>query len=229
MPSKLRVTTLAKLFPCTIDKLTNAHIARLCVLFEDLRIEIAGFTLAAPDIGSLPRRSNVSAFDIAGPKARKLYFLRRSIATCSEFAEAIRLLDQLPTFGTIVLAFPQDEQNSWREAVQYFKVHEKTWKLIRNDVGGHFGLAAAMYAIGAFLPDAPVTIEIHSSSTSPDRAGAILGFASEIAATALCKHLLGDTHDQKLKMLFGEIQKAYPHAIKAVECIIGNHLWEKAG
>ena len=35
----VRYAKLRKLFPGDLDKLTNSRIARLCVLFEDLRIE----------------------------------------------------------------------------------------------------------------------------------------------------------------------------------------------
>ncbi len=222
--SQLKYTTLTKLFPSSIDNPTNAQIARLCVLFEDLRIEITGFTLSASDIeGAGP---NVSAFDISGNKARALYFLRRSIATCFEFAEAVRLLDE-SSFQTIMSSFPVEEQNNWREAVLYFKNTErKFWKLIRNDVGGHFGTTAALFALESFLPGEDVTIEIRQVSSKG--CTAILGFASEVAATALLRHLPGDTPDQKLKKLFEAVQMAYPLAIKAVEFIVGNHLWQRA-
>src|SRR5262249_31393623 len=85
--SVLRHARLRKLFPSSIDKLSNSRIARLCVLFEDLRIEITGLCLPRPrleDINGLAGR-----FDVAGYKLRELYFLRRSIGTCFEFAEAI--------------------------------------------------------------------------------------------------------------------------------------------
>jgi hypothetical protein len=90
--SVLRRAKLRKLFPGDLDKLTNSRIARLCVLFEDLRIEITGLCLPRP--GLEDTRGLVARFDVAGYKLRELYFLRRSIATCFEFAEALRLLDE---------------------------------------------------------------------------------------------------------------------------------------
>ena len=61
----------------------HAIIARLSVLFEDLRIE---------EYASRPEK--LEELDIIGKSYRKMYFLRRSIATLVEFASAIEMLDQ---------------------------------------------------------------------------------------------------------------------------------------
>jgi hypothetical protein len=57
------------------------------VLFEDLRVEIAG--ISAGDL---------DAMDECGKELRRFYFLRRSIATLHEFGIALQELDQLPSF-----------------------------------------------------------------------------------------------------------------------------------
>lgn len=68
--------------------------ACLCVLFEDLRIEVAG--QAAADLNRL---------DKCGTSLRKLYFLRRSTATLYEFATVLRELNRLGAFQPIRARF----------------------------------------------------------------------------------------------------------------------------
>jgi hypothetical protein len=143
---------IKRLFPPSVDKLTNARIARLCVLFEDLRVELAGLTL--PDLDTQVGGWPAAQFDMAGHKFRTLYFLRRSIGTCWEFAEALRLLDQCSGFRPILDGFQDPAQHFWRDAISYFGRREKHWKDIRNDGGGHFGAKAAEFAVHELPGDA---------------------------------------------------------------------------
>lgn len=221
--SRLRYARLTKLFPGSIDKLTNSRIARLCVLFEDLRIELAGSQLPGP--GPDETRGLVAHFDVAGCRFRELYFLRRSIATCFEFAEALRLVDACPGFQKLLSHFPADDQNTWRDSIGYFHDHEKFWKDVRNDVGGHFGSEAAAFAVRSFLPEAVGGIEFQMSYSGAG--GVVLGFASEVVATALMRHLPGASPEDKVKALFDEVLRAFPRAVRAVECIVINYLWAR--
>lgn len=88
--------------------------ACLFVLFEDLRIEIAGQT--ASDLGGL---------DECGADARTLYFLRRSIATLHEFATELRALDRLPSFHLIRARFDFTAETHWKRAINYFQKYNK--------------------------------------------------------------------------------------------------------
>lgn len=119
--------------------------ARLCVLFEDLRIELTGLDLLAQDAGE-DSASN-RRFGRTGDQMRRIYFLRRSIGTCWEFAEALRLLDETDGFRPILANFEGPARARWDGSVQYFSLHERFWKNIRNDVGGHFGESAARFAV----------------------------------------------------------------------------------
>ena len=83
--SKFYVKELDRVF--TNGSLLDAHISRVAVLYEDLRLEM----MAASEV-SLP------TLDTIGMEHRRIYFARRSIGTLRELAEAIRLLDELPEF-----------------------------------------------------------------------------------------------------------------------------------
>jgi len=195
-------------------KLVNQHIARLCVLFEDLRVEIQG--IAADDLGSL---------DEVGFKLRQLYFLRRSICTLVEFAEALRLLQACTALSE--LREKLDAERSWVRAVRFFYKRELFLKQVRHDVGGHFGSQAARFAVENLLPSATGTIEV--AFYSAKGGGAKLTFASEIAATALLRHLSGRTSEGKVRHLVRLCVVAYRHAVRAVDCITVLYLWNRFG
>ena len=63
----------------------DAKVARVAVLYEDLRLE----NLAASE-PSIPK------LDASGADLRQFYFIRRSVATVREFAEALSMLEEDP-------------------------------------------------------------------------------------------------------------------------------------
>jgi hypothetical protein len=121
----------------------NGHIARLFVLYEDLRIEMPG--IVEPEMGKL---DNLDA------RYRVNYFLRRSIGTWWEYATAIRLLSADPAFAPIKARFEAAGQRRWDSAVRFLVKYERFMRGIRNDIGGHFGSKAAEYAMANFSPKA---------------------------------------------------------------------------
>jgi hypothetical protein len=223
--TRTRWPKLTKLFPAGSETDTNARIARLCVLFEDLRIELIGIDLLAPSVRESSAEEN--HFDLAGHKLRRIYFLRRSIGSCCEFAEAVRLLDETDGFKPVRAKFGALAGEKWSESVRYFKDHERFWKEIRNDVGGHFGEKAARFAVENFLSDASGLIEIQWDDRT-ESGGCILGFSSEIAATGLLRRLPEPTLEGRTKNLFDRVVDAYGHAILAVECLVLEHLWPRS-
>jgi hypothetical protein len=129
--------------------MANTYIAQLLVLYEDLRIEL--YRITANDIGKL---------DSTDQKYRRHYSVRRSIGTWSEFAQAIRLLDQLDEFRQIEQEFDAASLKKWDKAVRFFKKYEHFVKAVRNDIGGHFGPKAAKYAIANFRTDVQGKFEL---------------------------------------------------------------------
>ena len=223
MRSTSRSVRLSQLFPQSLGFQTNAGVARLCVLFEDLRIEVAGLILPANRIddphGLVPR------LDKAGSGYRRTYFLRRSILTCVEFGDAVHELNTVPDFTRLVSTFPDASKRSLDAAVKYFSVEKHFWKKVRNDVGGHFGHQAATYAAKEFLPDAGGVIEFRQSG---GKVGFILKFAGEIAGTALVRRLPNGTPKEKIDNLIEKVRGAYCHAGNAAVCIAANHIWPRA-
>jgi hypothetical protein len=69
--SKTRAAFLRRPFPQTLDR-HLARIARLCVLFEDLRIEVSGLVL--PRAETDPGNDPANPFEEAGHSFRMIYF-----------------------------------------------------------------------------------------------------------------------------------------------------------
>ncbi len=100
---------LASVFSAQSDMELHALIAGLCVLFEDLRLEING--LAVDDLGRL---------DDCRKIARQLYFLRRSIATLHEFTGLLAELEQLSEFQPVRARFNEMARRHWARANKRF-------------------------------------------------------------------------------------------------------------
>lgn len=151
MSDLIRMRELSQVFGPTDGTIVHACIARLAVLYEDLRAE--SFAIAEASIPSL---------DVLDDRYRIHYFLRRSIATLVEFAETIRLLETCPAFQSIRSRFPHEIEKRWNEAPEFFRQKEPFLKRVRNDIGGHFGQEAAKYAIEHLDPAAVGEIELLS-------------------------------------------------------------------
>lgn len=213
--TRTRYKTLASVFSTSGDQDLHAHIACMCVLFEDLRIELAG--QAAQELGELDR---------CAKQGRSLYFLRRSIATLYEFGAVIRGLDQMPSFQIIRARFDAPTERQWKRATTYFQKYSRYVARLRHNVGGHFGSQAGESAIKNLLPDAVGRLELRSTDNG---AGAILFFATEIAATGTLYHVPGATIPAKARRLFRHALVAYRGATRAVDCVAVNYLWERFG
>ena len=81
------------------DKPFDWHLARVFVLFEDLRLE----AMALYDDEFLAR-SGRRHFKV---KAQKVYFLRRAIGTLREYVDALRLIDESEEFSSLRTKFPE--------------------------------------------------------------------------------------------------------------------------
>jgi len=58
----------------------------------------------------------------------------------------------------------------------------------------------------------------------------LLQFTTEIAATALVRHLVGTSPEDKIERLFqNTLMPAYGHATVAVQMIAASHLWHRFG
>src|ERR1039458_1911084 len=93
MSSQIRSASLREIFGAGNKRQLHAKLARLCVLYEDLRVELFGIaepSIPALDVLDLERDNRFSPERIG--RYRRYYFVRRLIGTLVEFAEALRLI-----------------------------------------------------------------------------------------------------------------------------------------
>jgi hypothetical protein len=187
-----------------------AHVARLSVLYEDLRIE----TLATA-------KKSIRFLDGTDEHYRRHYFLRRCIATLVEFAEALRLINACHEFRIVKSRFSPLSVRYWDDAVHFFRKHEPLLELVRNDIGGHFGLTAATYGLANVDTSNCEKMEIRKGDMH-------LHFAGEIVAAATMRHLEGPTLKEKFKKFMqSTVSPSFKHATLSVQCIGIAYLWER--
>lgn len=148
----------------------HASIARLSVLYEDLRIELAA--AAEP---SLP------ALDYNSDSYRRNYFMRRAMATLLEMDGALRVLNGNDDFEKIRDLWSATYRKEWHAAITAFEKRHEELKAIRNAIGGHFSHKAALYAIQNVHQD---TVGLLVLDMVNGKLRSRLEFAGDYAATA---------------------------------------------
>lgn len=212
----VRMRELREVFGHVSESNFEAIVARLAVLYEDLRIELFGIA-----------EDSIPALEQLDVRYRRIYFLRKSIGTLWEFAEAIGHLQRCPEFGVVSAEFTPEILAYWERAAGFFKRNKHRLKLIRNDTGGHFGLEAARYAALNFEPDAVMGIELTEPFTKRGRV--FLNFSGEVVATAMLRHTIGVNREHQTTRLIKLARIGYRQATRCVHCVAYCYLWEKFG
>jgi hypothetical protein len=219
---QIRSAQLRDVFKADGERQLSANLARLCVLYEDLRVEwcgIAEHSIPALDVLDSEQDNRVAPERIG--RYRRYYFVRRSIGTIREFAEALRLVNEEPSWQLNVTRIPEEVKAEWDSGIAFFKQNEALLRAIRNDIGGHFGHQTALNALDNLRPDASSTIEL------VDGKDLRLRFAGEIAATALLPHLQDDDIKEYRTLLRECIKPAYQHAGRCVRILVVAYLWPR--
>jgi len=196
----------------------NAILGRLSVLFEDLRIE--EYASRIDGLGQL---------DDVGRGYRKIYFLRRSIATLVEFASAIEMLDQRPEFRKLKRDFNADCTSRWNESVKYFIDWKKYLSEIRADFGGHFDHGSACHAIAEMHPE--TVGELVVVKHDEEKTGGVrLKYAMEIVGSAMTRRKPADQEDRTyFHEMFVVVRAGSQMAVKAIHTLSVVYLLEKFG
>ncbi|MEP7307941.1 MAG: hypothetical protein ABJA98_20755 [Acidobacteriota bacterium] len=191
----------------------SAQIARFVVLYEDLKIEL-----------NAVERESIPFLDDAGAEYRRLYFLRRTLATFREMRSAFHQLDEDPDFRRQVIhAMNAEFKGVWSAAVNYFDDNAETIRAARNAVGGHFSNGAARHVVEEMGDRVgSVDITFHRSGTG---GGATFKLAGELVAAAMSHSKpIGADDLQYFEDLIRIMVGALGHAIKAVHILAIVHV-----
>ena len=194
------------------------QIARLSVLLEDLRVEHGGLSA-----------NSLDGLDDAGEPYRRLYFLRRSLATLFEFDQALLQIDAMPQFDEFVRArLSPRNLRFWIQGIHSFQKHRDTLCKLRHNIGGHFAEGASKVAVRAFTKENVGSIKIVFQQGGG--AGVVCTFAGEVAAAAFGDLLIyGSTTQSKLTRLMRITNGLYRAAIQNTFCIAEAYLWDQFG
>ena len=184
------------------------HIARLSVVYEDLRLEI----------GELKRLAD-------GPldEYRVMYFLRRALTTLIEFRGGLTQLRGCGEFKSARLSALDAKYIEEADRCLQDEVIADLFKGLRDDLGGHVQVAGVKLALGSL---SGVDGEVMWNCSSDDF-GLELHFAKDIVSVAILKKLPGgpDVRSEltgALKTLFD----AYGHMQGAVNALVHAFLWD---
>jgi hypothetical protein len=139
----------------------------------------------------------------------------------------VRLLDGTPEFTHFAHAFDVDQVTAWHEARKFFDENEELIQKIRNDVGGHFGEVASRYAVTNVDRDYASSLTLEYDFKRDMRVS--VGFAGELAATALLRHAPGDLAEERARFVFALLAEALRHAMGVVYATFGPSVWHKLG
>lgn len=190
----------------------GAHLIRLLVLYEDMRIEFHAFY--APDLGDLDQIDTIY---------RRLYFLRRIYATLLEVDGAIDQLNRSKEFRAYIAKTNRQFLREWRAAVSFFQQNHALIRDRRNLYGGHFSDAAARYARENLDHDTTGKLTM-ASDPQQGVSRAIFSFCLEFVGLALT----ADRDNKDVRLFVEEgyefVRKAMRHATTAIQAIAYSHV-----
>lgn len=132
--SHVRVVKLRKWFPPT-DPLA-APIARLCILREDIAIEMQGVY-----------QQEIAKLDGHSSAWRKIYFLRNMVRTLMEMDSAIHSLRSNSEFVSLLATQTTSVQEEFGELFKAMEAAHASIKHTRNTICGHVKHAAVQQAL----------------------------------------------------------------------------------
>jgi len=147
---------LHKFFPPD-DKFATC-VARLCILREDLTLEVNGITLGP-----------YKWLDKNGEVWRRNYFFRNSVRTLQEIKSAIHTLNGLPAFKRAkkTLWSVQDQEN-FKNFCRELENASELVKEVRNSIGGHVGHEVVARALKVLGSDSTGFLELpHDHNDKP--------------------------------------------------------------
>ncbi len=117
--------------------------------------------------------------------------------------------------------------SAWQAGTGFFAKNRTLIEKIRNDVGGHFGETASRYAVEQTDPSTSISLTIESNVQN--QSWLSVGFAGDLAATALVRHARGSDSDEKAKYAFGLMVEGLNHAMEIVKAVLGPSVWHRLG
>ena len=194
-------------------------IARLSVLYEELRLEIEELRLVDS------RRKEAGIID--GDDFRVVYFIRRALVTLIEFRRVLTAIRKCPEFKRELPFISKLEAEEILPADQYFQRHGERIKELRNGFGAHVQPAAVEFAT-KHLSNAFGKITVKRSC------GWTLGlechFAADLVAGAVTSKLMSRADaKEELAKAMETISEGFTQVQTATGALVYAFLWDRFG
>jgi hypothetical protein len=216
--SRIRYGDLHHVFRAGSSDLLN-QIAHLAILFEDLRIEVAG--IQAPD-------DTLDAMDTVKSNYRRLYFVRRTLVTLSEVSTCVKSVAANPEFRSRIAALQGKHIKHVNDANSYFSRNIGLINRFRNEFGAHLDKAAAARATALLGPGTFGKVAFADQKNN----NFVLQnhFAATILEAAVLSKLdpgvdLAKEYQAVLKVIADSIR----HTQRATQALVYGFLWDRFG
>jgi hypothetical protein len=181
----------------------QTHLARICVLYMDLLLEVS----AAMDANRLTVLD-----DYADGNSRRMYFVRMALGTVWEIKQSCDVLNKNRAFNGAKLRMHERNRRLWDAAIGFFQANQDRLKVWRNEIGGKFGDDAAKFAIDHVDPS--LTDRLIVVSTDDNKNTALMPFAYQLVAVGMSKSRSPDTdYPTYFEAAFNLAMKANEQAI----------------
>ena len=216
-PTVTRFGNLGRVFKEGESELLNG-IARLSILYEDLRLEIEELRLLHRRLEELTDGDNF----------RVVYFVRRALVTLIEFRRVLAAIRKCPEYKRALPSISKLDAEEILPAAQYFQRHGERIKELRNEFGGHVQPAAVEFAT-KHLSNASGKITVRRSCN-----GWTLGlechFAADLVVGAITSKLMsGADAKEELTKAMEIISEGFTQVQAATAALVSAFLWDRFG
>jgi hypothetical protein len=217
--SVTRISGLDRVFCYGSSDLLNG-LARLSVLYEDFRIEWYGLNALA----------SFGALDTIGKQYRALYFLRRSLATLTEYHGCLAQILSTREFKSVAPSLAKMHAADITAANRYFQGNLSQIKELRNELGGHFKPGSVEFATANLPPDICGKVTWCSQRREDNQLSLELHYANEVLAGAISSRLQGGVDlVEELQKALDVVMQGYTHVHCSMLALARAFLWDRFG
>jgi hypothetical protein len=214
-----RVGNLGRVFKEGESELFNG-IARLAVLYEDLRLEVG-------ELWNLRRKRDETGE--VTDHYRASYFLRRALATLIEFRGGLTTIRRTQEFKQAESGLSTIDAESIVRADKYLQENWTLIKDLRNEFGGHVQLKGVEFAT-KHLSNVVGKVTWNQSTNVPTTLRLECDFAGDIVAGVISSKLEdGRDPATELRKAFTIIHEGFRHAQMAMTALVHAFLWNRFG
>jgi len=213
-----RFAELQRVFRSGQSDLLNT-IARLAILYEDLRLEMREF-----------QKSHTAVIELGeeDTENRVPYFLRRALETLVEFGRGLNALRGMAEFKSATPSLAPLDAKYIIDADKFIQHNWARIKELRNEFAGHIQADAVEFAVKH------LTNEVGKVTWNPDPSGWTVGIECDFAGVLLAgvissKLQSGTDVMSELRKALEIVAQGFNHAQAAMLALVHAFLWDSFG